>query len=124
MKRLIPAGILLLTVILSYIFSLSYITSTCNEVNDLIDKCESAYINGENSYETAEKLKDTWSGKEKILSLFVNHDKIDDIELELSSLLIYSKSDSSNIFYEHIAVLKMLLHQIKEDTEINSHSIF
>ena len=54
----------------------------------------------------------------------MNHDLIDDIELEISSLLLYSKTKEEILFYEHIETLKMLLHQVKEDTRVNVHSIF
>ena len=54
----------------------------------------------------------------------MNHNRIDDIELEISSLLLYSETEDEILFYEHIETLKMLLHQVKEDTRISVHSIF
>lgn len=123
MKRLIAAGILLAAVITAYVSSLMYITKTCDETKKLILRCEEAYNDGD-AYKYAEELSSLWDEKEKALSFFMNHDRIDDIELEISSLLLYSKTKEEILFYEHIETLKMLLHQVKEDTRVNVHSIF
>lgn len=123
MKRLIAAGILLAAVIAAYACSFMYITKTCDETKEIILRCEKAYSEGE-AYKYAEELNDLWDEKEKALSFFMNHDRIDDIELEISSLLLYSKTKEEILFYEHIETLKMLLHQVKEDTRISVHSIF
>ncbi len=123
MKRLIAAGILLAAVITAYVSSLMYITKTCDETKKLILRCEEAYNDGD-AYKYADELSSLWDEKEKVLSFFMNHDRIDDIELEISSLLLYSKTKEEILFYEHIETLKMLLHQVKEDTRVNVHSIF
>lgn len=123
MKRLISAGILLAAVITAYVLSLIYITKTCDETKEIILRCEEAYNDG-NAYKYAEELSNLWDEKENTLSFFMNHDRIDDIELEISSLLLYSKTSKEILFYEHIETLKMLLHQVKEDTKISIHSIF
>ncbi len=123
MKRLIAAGILLAAVMAAYISSLMYITKTCDKTKELILRCEEAYSEGE-AYKYAEELSSLWDEKEKALSFFMNHNRIDDIELEISSLLLYSETEDEILFYEHIETLKMLLHQVKEDTRISVHSIF
>ena len=123
MKRLIAAGILLAAVIAAYISSLVYINKTCDKTKELISVCEDAYNKGE-AQKYAEELSRLWDEKESALSFFMNHDRIDDIELEISSLLLYSETEDEILFYEHIETLKMLLHQVKEDTRISVHSIF
>ena len=123
MKRLIAAGILFAAVIAAYISMLMYITKTCDERKEVILWGEEAYYKGE-ACKYAEKLSTLWDEKEKKLSFFMNHNRIDDIELEISSLLLYSKTKDEILFYEHIETLKMLLHQVKEDTRISVHSIF
>ena len=124
MKRLISAGILFAFVVAAYVSSFIYIKKTCNETNELVRLCEENYKDGKNAYETAEKIDEIWVDKEQTLSFFVNHDRIDEVELELSSLLLYSRTDNEILFYEHIETLKMLLFQIKEDSMINAHAIF
>lgn len=125
MKRLIAAGILLVLVITSYILSFFYIKNTCAEIKDMVIKCEQEYENDiEKCYETSKELQDIWSKKEMILSFFVNHDRVDEVELAISSLKVYSNKPNNDIFYEYSGQIKMLLHQLKEDSEISTHSIF
>ncbi len=124
MKRLISAGLLFVFVVTAYVSSYFYIIKTCDEAIELVKLCEENYKDGKNAYETAEKIDEVWVQKEKTLSFFVNHDRIDEVELELSSLLLYSRTEDEILFYENIETLKMLLSQIKEDSMINAHAIF
>ena len=124
MKRLISAGLLFVFVVTAYVSSYFYIIKTCDETIELVKLCEENYKDGKNAYENAEKIDEVWVQKEKTLSFFVNHDRIDEVELELSSLLLYSRTEDEILFYENIETLKMLLSQIKEDSMLNAHAIF
>lgn len=121
---MISAGILLVFVISVYIFSCFYIKSSCNEARVLLDECEQSYSDGKNAEKGAEALKKLWDSKESPLSVFVNHGSIDDIELAIGELCVYSTSDEENDFLERIMTVRTLLHQIEEDTAVTVHSIF
>lgn len=124
MKRLIPAAILLSVVLISYFGSLKYINDSCAEADRLADKCEAEYRSGRNAEEEIERLKKLWDKKEKMLSFFVNHADIDNIELELSSLTVFASEKEDAMFYDHIESMRTMLHQIKEDTVLSTHSVF
>ena len=124
MKRLIPAAILLCLVVLTYILSLKYITKSCDETNMLLQKTISEYEKNKTAEKSSKDVKDFWQKEEKILSFFVNHDHIDDVEQAISSLTIYAKEKDNILFYEYADTIRVLLHQIKEETKITTHSIF
>lgn len=124
MKRLIPAAILLAIVAGIYLYSLQYVTDTCDEAKLLVTRCENEYRNQGEPETAADELLSLWSDNEGMLSLFVNHGEIDDFEYELASLSVFAKSDEEIMFYESIARLRALLHQIREDTVFGAHSIF
>lgn len=124
MKRLIPASILLVIVIISYFGSLNYIKGVCEETKKQVAECETEYKNGNDAEAKVESLKKLWDEKEGTLSFFVNHGEIDEVELELSSLSVFVKEKENAMFYDHIESLKTLLHQIEEDTSLSMHSIF
>ena len=111
MKRLISAGILFVIVIASYLLSLWYINDAEKETKNLVSQCEQAYSDGGDAYDKALELKKLW-------------DRIAEIERAISELCVYSKSEEENDFKERIENIKMLLHQIDEDTKITVHSIF
>ena len=124
MKRLIIAGILFVSVIAIYITSLFYITNSCDEARNLLKASTTAYQKHSVAPKESEKLKNFWDKREKILSVFVNHERIDDIEEAISLLNVYAKSKNNELFYEYADTVKILLHQIMEDTKITVHSIF
>ena len=124
MKRLIAAGILLVFVITSYIVSYSYIDKTCQKTNKMLNECVTAYQENKNPKEKAENLKDFWKRREKGLSLFSNHQSIDEIELAIELLSVYSTSSQKELFFEYSEKVKTLVHQLKEDAIPGTHSIF
>lgn len=124
MKRLIPACIIFLIVVATYLTSLYYITNSCNEAQTLLNNTVNAYSDNKTAEKEIKKMENFWSNKEKVLSVFVNHDRIDDIEKAISSLSVYAKYPNNELFYEYADTVKILLHQIMEDTKITMHSIF
>jgi cAMP phosphodiesterase len=124
MKRLIPASIIFVIVIITYILSLNYITKSCESTNKLLDKSVEAYKENHTAEKEAEKIKKYWQKEEKILSFFVNHDHIDQIEQAISTLNVYAKEKDNILFYEYADTIRVLLHQIVEETRITTHSIF
>ena len=124
MKRLIPASIIFVLVILTYFLSLNYITKSCDNTNKLLDKSVSAYKQNNTAEKEAKEIKKFWQKEEKILSFFVNHEHIDEIEQAISTLNVYAKEKDNILFYEYADTIKVLLHQIVEETRITTHSIF
>lgn len=124
MKRLIAAGILFVFVISAYVIGYSYIKTTCNKAYEMLDECIEVYSADKEAEKIAKKLNDYWGEKEQILSLFTDHDQIDEIEQAISSLLIYSSSKDNVIFYEYSSTVKTLLHQMLEDTTPSMRSVF
>ena len=124
MKRLIIAGVLFVSVIAIYLISVFYITNSCDKARQLLNNSVSVYTEKATAVSEAKKLEDYWDKKEKILSVFVNHERIDDIEQAISLLNVYAKSEKDPLFYEYADTVKILIHQILEDTKITIHSIF
>ncbi len=124
MKRLIPASIIFVLVIITYLTSLFYITNSCEEAKKLLDNSITVYKNEKEAEKEAKELENYWDKKEKTLSVFVNHDRIDDIEKAISLLNVYAKQKDNELFFEYADTVKILLHQIMEDTKITMHSIF
>ncbi len=124
MKRLIAAVILLTLVISAYIYGYLYINNACNTAKKYLNDCVSVYTDNNDATVKAEKLEKYWSKKENGLSIFANHSEIDEIELAINSLKIYSNTKNNKIFYEYSGTVKTLIHQLLEDTKPTIHSIF
>ena len=124
MKRLIAATILLIIIVSSYFLGDYYIKDNCKKVNSLLSDCVSEYSKEGTASKSAKKLNDFWSEKENLLSVFANHRNIDEIELAINSLLIYSSTTEKEIFYEYSGRVKTLVHQLLEDTTASPHTVF
>ena len=72
----------------------------------------------------ADTLVKTWERKDMLLSPFINHEKIDEISLEIISLAANIKSENYPVLLRDAETILMLLHQLEEDEKINIHSIF
>ena len=123
MKRLIAATVLTVIVLTTYISSYFYIDAVCEKTNRMLDSCIEAYKDENDVVAKTEKLRKYWGKKEKVLSIFINHDDIDKIEIEIESLSAHSKYPKNEMFYEHSNVISKLLHQIMEDTVPTTHSV-
>ena len=123
MKRLIAAGILFVFVITVYIFGWVYIQKTCETAKDMLIECEELYENNKDAKKCAEKLEKYWNKKEGTLSVFANHEHIDDIELAIGSIVIYSNTKDNRMFYDYLRTAKTLLHQLIEESKPSMHSI-
>lgn len=124
MKRLIIAALLFILVIATYLSSLYYITDSCKKAENLLETSVSVYKQEKTAEKEARNLEKYWDKREKTLSVFVNHDRIDDIEKAISLLNVYAKSKDNELFYEYADTVRVLIHQIMEDTKITTHSIF
>ncbi len=124
MKRLIPASIIFVLVIITYLTSLYYITDSYDRTKHLLDTAVQTYSQQKTAPKEAKQMKEFWDKKEKVLSVFINHNRIDDIEKAISLLNVYAKSPNNELFYEYADTVKILLHQLMEDTKITVHSIF
>ena len=124
MKRLIIAAVLFILVIATYLTSLFYITDSCNTASNMVENALLVYSEKETAEKNAGELETFWNKKEPLLSVFVNHDRIDDIETAISLMNVYAKIPKNDLFYEYADNVKVLIHQIMEDTKFTMHSIF
>lgn len=123
MKRLIIAGLLLIIVAAIYITSFKYITYSCEKSQKLLESSVEIYETGKSAKNAVTVLEKYWNTREKFLSFFVNHDNIDKLEENIALLKLYSSEN--NIFFRQYAEnIKVLLHQITEETKFSAHSIF
>ena len=72
----------------------------------------------------ADALVKEWEKRETLLSPFINHEKIDEIGLEITSLAANIRAENYPVLLRDAETILALLHQMEEDEKINIHSIF
>jgi len=123
MKRLIAAAVLFAVVLTAYFTGYFYIKNVCKEAEALLEECVAEYNANENALKSTEKLKRYWDKKEKMLSVFSSHSSIDEIEVAIYSLQEHSNSSDTSMFNEYTVRVKILIHQLLEDTVPTVHSV-
>jgi len=124
LKRLLAALVLFVMIITAYLIGFFYIKNTCAKAGELLETCIEEYNKNNNALKSANELEDFWQEKEKLLSVFANHTEIDEIEMTISTLKVYSTTDDKVHFREYSGNVKILLHQLNEDIIPSIHSIF
>ena len=123
MKRLIAAAIIAAIVAVIHFTGNIYIRNVIKECNVQLETIVADYKRDISPKENAEKLRKYWGENEDFLSVFARHDNIDEIELAIDTLAVYSETKDSEIFYEYSGTVKSLLHQLYEDNSFSMHSI-
>ncbi len=126
MKRLITAIIIVL-IITALCFTVNILVSKqVAEIRIMVNECKENLQKKDSvqARKIADTLVKTWERKEMLLSPFINHEKIDEISLEIISLAANIKSENYPVLLRDAETILMLLHQLEEDEKINIHSIF
>jgi hypothetical protein len=123
MRRLIAAGILLICVIVVNCFSTRQIVSTCSQANALTEQAQEEKSGDRDPYNTLFSLHELWQKESTYLALFVNHEWINQAQIEIDALWYGSSSLQKESFTEHVNTLKILLSQIEENAKFNTKSI-
>lgn len=122
MSRIIAAVILISLLTGLCISDRIVINRSYNSLNEYITECENA-VDGEENKETAEKLKKEFEKREGLLSVYVNHDTLDEIAESVARLGALAGVSRAGYLSE-CASIKLKLEYIKKDSGINLHSIF
>lgn len=126
MKRLIPATVLLILIVIICTVSDITICRKVKNAKEEITKCEQLYQNSE--FEKAEKsaieFKKHWLKTSKIVSAYSNHCPLDDISV-LSAILpeaIKAKDDFE--FYSTVSQIKTALYTLYREQHFTIESLY
>ncbi len=125
MKRLISASVLLVIIVSLCALNALIVKSAYDELSQKLEVCITEYSadNIAKAFESATDLENDWKKREEILSIFVDHDIIDDLGVSISRLPSLADKKSNTFLAECNAVKVALTHMIK-DISINAHTLF
>lgn len=125
MKNIVYSFTIFFAVLISIFFSINYLNKTCNNLETLDSKLENYIENAswENAYGTSLKLMADWDKYSKVISVFVNHAEIDNINNELWKLTQYSKCKNTDESLASVHVIKFYLKHIMEMEKVNIQNI-
>ena len=112
--------------IIGIIYSIKYLNSVTKDLEKLNDQIEQ-YINDsdwDNAYKSSMEYTEMWKDYSKIIKLFIDHQEIDKIEIELWRLPQYIKEETKDESLASIHILKFLVDHISGLEKVNIENIF
>lgn len=112
--------------IIAMSFSINYLNKVSQNLGSLNDEINQNINDGDwdKAYKTSMEFTDNWKDYSKKIKLFLNHQEIDNIEMELSKLPQYIQEMTKDEALASVHVLKFLLDHIAELEKIKIQNIF
>jgi len=125
MKNVAISFILLVILIITIASSLNYLHKVTDDLGRLNDEIEQ-YItdsNWDKAYKASMEFTEKWKDYSEKLKLFVDHQELDKIEMELWKLPQYIKEKTKEESLASIHVLKYLVGHLTELEKVNIQNI-
>ena len=126
MKRLCAAIVLIILLAACCVTSRIVIADTYKDFRGQIEDCKTAVSNGE--FDKAEQLSrgldKQWQEKRGIVSIFVFHGTIEEIDDSLARLKAYANKESRSMYLSECEAVLLRLREIKDDSGVNLHALF
>ncbi|ERI92603.1 hypothetical protein HMPREF1982_02212 [Clostridiales bacterium oral taxon 876 str. F0540] len=126
MRNIIISVAVFLVMITGMFLSISYLNRTSANLQTLNDNLEQ-YISEDKwdkAYKASMDFTNQWEKHSKLIKLFVNHQEIDNVEMELWKLPQYVKEESKDEALASVHVLKFLLKHISNLEKVTIQNIF
>lgn len=124
-KEIIISSVILIAIIVLNIFVSQYIDKKLNHVVDQLDELRD--ILKEKNYEEAEKkiekMDKYWERSENILSFFIEHDELEKVITEFTSLKAYIELKEEDAI-ESVDKMSFIIDHIEEKDDLKLKNIF
>ena len=126
MKNLIISVTIFLTMLVAIFYSTVYLSRICSDLIKTSDALEEQITNDkwQDAYESSIKLTSKWKNYCTKLSIFVDHEEIDNIDHELWTLTQYTKCKNKDESLAAIHVIKFFTNHITNMEKITVQNIF
>lgn len=126
MKNLVVTLIVSVTMIVTISFSIKYLNNVSQELVSLNEEINQNITDGnwDKAYENTVELTEKWEAYSKKIKIFINHQEIDSIEIELQKLPQYIKEQTKDESLASTQILSFLLEHIAELEKIKIENVF
>jgi len=126
MKKILISAAIFIIMIIGMLFSMSYLSKVNKELIGLSDSLEKQINSNqwEQAYASSLQLTDQWKEHCSIISIYVHHAEIDNIDNELWKLSQYTKCESLDESLASIHVIKFFINHIFNLEKVNIQNIF
>lgn len=126
MKNIYISISVFIVMLIAMFFSISYLNKVCRELEAANKKVQN-YIEAEDwnkAYSASENFKKKWDKYSNNISIFVNHQEIDNIEIETAKLPQFIKEKTKDEALATVKVIDFLIDHVKKLESITLQNIF
>jgi PAB1-binding protein PBP1 len=126
MRNLLISVGIFLTMLIAIFLSTVYLSRICSDLIKTTDTLEEQITNEKwkDAYGSSIKLSSKWKSYCTKISIFVDHEEIDNIDHELWTLTQYTKCKNKDESLADIHVIKFFLNHITNMEKITVQNIF
>lgn len=126
MKSIATSFAIFIVIIISILLSTSYLDKVCTKLQSLNIQIERDIDKNDwnKAYDNSIIFLKQWDNYSKKISVFVDHEEIDNINNELWKLTQYTKSKNKDESLASNHVVKFFLNHISDMEKINLQNIF
>jgi len=126
LRNIIISFSIFILLIISVIFSIKYLDTTCRGLLQLDNKIETSIDSKswDEAYGYSLEFKKDWDKSSKYVSVFTSHAEIDNIYNELWRLTQYTKTKNEEDSLASVHVIKYLLQHIVNMEQISIQNLF
>ncbi|WP_300261947.1 DUF4363 family protein [Clostridium sp.] len=125
MKNTIISSLIFFLLLISVLFFNSKLIDVCDKVNDYSNKIENSLNKGDfyKAYEESLILSNFLEENYVSLSLYINHEQLDNLSKEILSLTQYIKTEDDSNALSSVHIIKSYTKHIKDIHKVNIGNI-
>lgn len=126
MKNAVISLLIFIIMVISIAFSLNYLNKVSDDLGRLNDEIEQYITDNDwdKAYKSSIEYTEKWKDYSEKLKLFVDHQEMDKIEIELWRMPQYIKERNKEESLATVHVLKFLVNHISDLERVNIQNIF
>jgi hypothetical protein len=126
MKNVVISLLIFIIMVISIAFSLNYLNKVSDDLGRLNDEIEQYITDNDwdKAYKSSIEYTEKWKDYSEKLKLFVDHQEMDKIEIELWRMPQYIKERNKEESLATVHVLKFLVNHISDLERVNIQNIF
>lgn len=125
MKNIIATATIFIALLTGIFISLNYLNTSCKSLEKSVDVLEKQVNDDkwDEAYKASLDFMKKYKKHSDVISMFVNHQEIDNLNNELWKLTQYTKAKNKDESQASIHVIKFLLEHITEMEKVNFQNI-
>ncbi len=126
MKRLIAASVVIICLIALCTVGIVSVENACKELESDINNCVTHIKSDdfESAFKDSQTIEKEWEAKRGFLSVFINHQTIEEIDSSVTQLSSFANTDNKAHYLAECELIKLYITEMREYCSVSLHTLF